>query len=69
MNTPTPPPTYPPGTWLVDIRTNKLGRCMDKCGPHIQLRAPQGGREWDAPPNALRPAHADELHREGIASC
>jgi hypothetical protein len=50
------------GTYAVDTRTNRVGQVMGHEGPYVQLRPPGGGREWDVPPEAVRPASVrDEL--------
>ncbi|MFE0046251.1 hypothetical protein [Streptomyces albireticuli] len=56
-----------PPAWVVDTRKGRLGQRMDKVGPYVQLRAPGGGREWDADPDALRPASISEMRRAGVA--
>jgi hypothetical protein len=46
----------------VDTRNDQVGVVMGHEGPYVQLRPPQGGREWDVPPNQLRePTCAEEL--------
>lgn len=50
------------GIVLVDRRTDRVGVVMGHEGPYVQLRPPRGGREWDAPPEELRPpTQAEEL--------
>ncbi|WP_105971828.1 hypothetical protein [Streptomyces geranii] len=44
------------GTYVMDTRAGKVGLVMGHEGPYVQLRSYGGGREWDAPPNTLRPA-------------
>lgn len=44
------------GSYVMDTRTGKVGLVMGHEGPYVQLRSYGGGREWDAAPNALRPA-------------
>ncbi|MEU7163662.1 hypothetical protein AB0A70_03265 [Streptomyces morookaense] len=48
------------GSLMVDTRTERLGVVMAKEGGVCQLRPPRGGREWDVPPKALRPATAED---------
>ncbi|OEU95774.1 hypothetical protein [Streptomyces oceani] len=48
------------GSYAVDTRTNVVGEVMDSRGPYVQLRPPAGGREWDVPLEALRPARTRE---------
>ncbi len=60
MTTPTPDPgglTISPhtGALLVDRRNGKVGVVMGHVGPYVQLRPPRGGREWDVPPEDVRP--------------
>lgn len=51
-----------PGALLVDQRNGQVGVVMGHVGPYVQLRPPQGGREWDVPPEQLRPpTQAEEL--------
>lgn len=40
--------------YVVDTRTGAVGRVVGPSGGYVRLRAPGGGREWDAPPEALR---------------
>ncbi|MDX3453221.1 hypothetical protein PV396_14875 [Streptomyces sp. ME02-8801-2C] len=44
------------GTYVMDARTGKVGIVMGHEGCYVQLRSYGGGREWDAAPEALRPA-------------
>ncbi|MEU5311851.1 hypothetical protein [Streptomyces sp. NPDC021562] len=46
----------PVGSCAVDTRTGRLGIVMGHEGPYVQLRPYGGGREWDARPDAVRPA-------------
>lgn len=55
-----------PGEYAVDSRDGRLGRVMGRVGPYVQLRPPGGGREWDCPPDALRPAPAGEVLRARV---
>ncbi len=48
-------PALNPGTPALDTRTGCLGIVMGTEGPYIQLRPQGGGREWDCPPDRLRP--------------
>ncbi|MFJ3804611.1 hypothetical protein ACIPSJ_51150 [Streptomyces sp. NPDC090088] len=55
-------PQYERGTLMVDKRNDQVGTVMGRTGPYVQLRPPQGGREWDVPPQQLRPpTQAEEL--------
>lgn len=60
--------SYRPGVYVVDRRTNKLGRVMGREGPYMQLRPPGGGTEWDCPPDAARLATEQERRDAGIAA-
>ncbi|MCT9084456.1 hypothetical protein [Streptomyces fulvoviolaceus] len=42
------------GSLMVDTRNDQVGVVMGHEGPYVQLRPPQGGREWDVPPDRLR---------------
>ncbi|GAA2913762.1 hypothetical protein GCM10020221_06810 [Streptomyces thioluteus] len=53
--------TYREGAYVVDTRSAKLAQVMARMGPRVYVRPPGGGREWDAPPEALRPATREEL--------
>lgn len=51
------------GTLMADARTDRIGRVMGNEGRYVQLRPPQGGKEWDVPPEALRePTPEEALH-------
>lgn len=45
---------------VFDTELNKVGYVKGHEGPYVQLRPPGGGREWDAKPEALRPATGEE---------
>lgn len=50
------------GAVAVDRRNGKVGVVMGHVGPYVQLRPPRGGREWDVPPEDVRPpTPAEEL--------
>ncbi|WKK27795.1 hypothetical protein QZH56_15025 [Streptomyces olivoreticuli] len=49
------------GSYVVDVRTDRIGRVMGDAGPYLQLRPPAGGREWDVEPGDTRPATDSEL--------
>ncbi|WP_406373792.1 hypothetical protein [Streptomyces sp. NBC_01550] len=50
------------GALVVDRRSGKVGVVMGHVGPYVQLRPPGGGREWDVPPQEVRPpTSAEEL--------
>lgn len=50
------PATYEPGTLLYDAVSGQVGAYQDRSGPYALLRPVGGGREWQAKPEALRPA-------------
>jgi hypothetical protein len=55
------------GAYAVDTRSGRLGRVMGHEGPYVQLRPVGGGREWDAPPEVIRPATLGERLSAGTA--
>ncbi|GGT47920.1 hypothetical protein [Streptomyces purpureus] len=50
----------PVGSYVVEIRTGRVGRVMGHVGPYVQLRPFGGGREWDCDPEGVRMATAAE---------
>lgn len=60
------PMTYRPGAFVIDTRTATLVQVMGHLGPHVQVRQPGGGREWDVPPEVLRLAGREEREAAGI---
>ncbi|MFF7181390.1 hypothetical protein [Streptomyces sp. NPDC008121] len=50
----------PIGSYVVDIRTGRVGTVMGHEGPYLQLRPLGGGREWDAEPEGVREATSGE---------
>ncbi|MEU7164296.1 hypothetical protein AB0A70_06575 [Streptomyces morookaense] len=58
--------TYRVGAYVVDQRTGTLAQVMGHIGPRVQIRRPDGGREWEAPPHALRLATRDECIAAGV---
>ncbi|WP_171167496.1 hypothetical protein [Streptomyces sp. I05A-00742] len=58
--------TYREGAYVVDTRSAKLAQVMARVGPRVYVRPPGGGREWEAPPEALRLATRDEQMAAGI---
>ncbi|MER7841306.1 hypothetical protein ABTY98_36855 [Streptomyces sp. NPDC096040] len=48
------------GTVVYDTRMNKVGEYQGKAGPYASLRPLGGGREWEARPESIRPATAEE---------
>ncbi|GAA0487453.1 hypothetical protein ABZ951_05465 [Streptomyces sp. NPDC046215] len=57
----------PPVSYVVDTRTGRLGQVMDRHAGYLQLRPPQGGVEWDCPPEHTRPASEAETLRARVA--
>ncbi|WP_030777404.1 hypothetical protein [Streptomyces sp. NRRL S-920] len=49
------------GAMVIDTARQRLGRVMDHLGTRLQLRPPNGGREWDADPAYVRPAMEHEI--------
>ncbi|WP_431980612.1 hypothetical protein [Streptomyces qinglanensis] len=60
--------SYRNGVYVVDRRTNRVGKVMDTHGTYMQLRPPRGGTEWDCPPAAARLATQAECHDAGITA-
>ncbi|WP_372408349.1 hypothetical protein [Streptomyces luteireticuli] len=52
--------SYREGTYVVDTRTATLAQVMATVGRSVYVRPPGGGREWEAPPEALRLATREE---------
>ncbi|MGW4912497.1 DUF7848 domain-containing protein [Streptomyces sp. NPDC004270] len=48
------------GTVVYDPRTDKVGEYRGNAGPYALLRPLGGGREWEARPESVRPATAEE---------
>ncbi|MFC5724458.1 hypothetical protein ACFP1Z_30315 [Streptomyces gamaensis] len=44
------------GSYVVDLRQDRIGQVMGHQGPYVQLRPLRGGREWDVRPDDVRPA-------------
>ncbi|MFE1878562.1 hypothetical protein [Streptomyces diastatochromogenes] len=55
-----------PGTLLYDPATDRIGEHQDRSGPYAMLRPVGGGREWQADPDALRPATDRERLHAGV---
>ncbi|MBB5119931.1 hypothetical protein AF335_13370 [Streptomyces eurocidicus] len=62
-----PVPPAGPVSYAVDTRTDRLGQVMDRHAGRLQLRPPQGGVEWDCPPEYARPASEAETLRARVA--
>lgn len=56
------------GDIVEDTHLNRVGKVMGHEGPYVQLRPIGGGREWDADPDALRPATLAERLSAGVAA-
>ncbi|GGU08068.1 MULTISPECIES: hypothetical protein [Streptomyces] len=50
----------PIGSYVVEIRTGRVGTVMGHEGPYLQLRPLGGGREWDCEPEGVRAATVSE---------
>jgi len=48
------------GALVYDPGTQRVGEYRDTTGPYAMLRPVGGGREWQADPERIRPATADE---------
>lgn len=55
------------GTLVLDTRTARLGRVMAAQNGRLYLRAVSGGREWEAEPEEVRRADANEELRARVA--
>jgi len=51
---------------MYDPVTRKVGEYQDKAGPYAMLRPVGGGREWEADPEQIRPATAEERLSSGV---
>jgi hypothetical protein len=50
------------GALALDVKRDRVGVVMARQGGRVFLRPPQGGREWEALPEDVRPAQLlDEL--------
>ncbi|MFI9305273.1 hypothetical protein [Streptomyces triculaminicus] len=52
--------TYREGTYVIDALSGTLARVMGVVGPRVRVRRPDGGREWEVVPQALRLATREE---------
>ncbi|WP_127357424.1 hypothetical protein [Actinacidiphila soli] len=57
----------PVGTLAVDTRRDEVGEVRGHVGPYVQLRPVDGGCEWDARPEDLRPLSAAETLSRRVA--
>jgi hypothetical protein len=64
-----PQPAYVPadGDTVLDVRTQKVGRVMGHEGPRYQLRPVNGGKEWEAEPDHIRPASRTDVPTTAVA--
>ncbi|MGA6226778.1 DUF6415 family natural product biosynthesis protein [Streptomyces umbrinus] len=56
------------GDTVEDIQRQTIGRVMGFVGPYVQLRPVDGGREWDARREWLRPVSLTEALSAGVAA-
>jgi hypothetical protein len=56
------------GEIVEDTGAQRIGRVMGFEGPYVQLRPVDGGREWDARSDRLRPATLAEALSAGVAA-
>ncbi|MFA3843316.1 hypothetical protein [Streptomyces aureus] len=61
-----PHPPIALGALVLDTQTDRVGVVMGRVGPHLQLRPPGGGVEWDAPPDAVLTAGTLEILRAKV---
>ncbi|MFE9398411.1 hypothetical protein [Streptomyces flavidovirens] len=54
------------GEYAIDMRDGRMGRVMGRVGPYVQLRPPGGGKEWDCPPEDVRPVALGEVLRARV---
>jgi hypothetical protein len=52
--------TPPIGSYVVDIRTGRVGRLVGRSGASLRLRPVGGGRVWECEADQARPATAAE---------
>jgi hypothetical protein len=55
------------GSLVLDEKRDRVGVVMDRQGGRVYLRPPQGGREWEAAPEDVRPARAGDELRARVA--
>ncbi|MGW0824074.1 hypothetical protein [Streptomyces sp. NPDC002845] len=56
------------GDTVEDTQRQTIGRVMGFVGPNVQLRPVDGGREWDAHQDRLRPVPLTEALSVGVAA-
>lgn len=55
------------GTLVLDTARDEIGRVMGHMGPYVQLRPRDGGCEWDARPENVRPLSTAESLSDRVA--
>ncbi|MFF4409016.1 hypothetical protein ACFY2W_31800 [Streptomyces sp. NPDC001262] len=55
------------GALVLDTRRDLIGEVMDAVGGRVILRAPGGGREWEALPCDIRPATSTDALSAKVA--
>ncbi|MGK5640567.1 hypothetical protein ACSNOK_19965 [Streptomyces sp. URMC 126] len=58
--------TYRTGTFVVDVRENRLVQVIGAAEGRVQVRRPGGGLEWEVPPSVLRLATREERNAAGL---
>ncbi|KAB7849916.1 hypothetical protein [Streptomyces mobaraensis] len=58
--------TYRTGTYVVDVRENRLVQVIGAAEDRVQVRRPGGGLEWEVPPSVLRLATREERNAAGL---
>ncbi|TQK49782.1 hypothetical protein FBY35_0044 [Streptomyces sp. SLBN-118] len=58
-----------PGTLMVDSSRDRVGEFRGVAGPYWSLRPTNGGTEWEAEPEHVRPADPIERLQAEIARC
>ncbi|MFS8200612.1 putative ATP-grasp-modified RiPP [Streptomyces sp. CWNU-52B] len=56
------------GDTVEDTQRQAIGRVMGFVGPYVQVRPVDGGREWDALPDRLRPVPLTKMLSVGVAA-
>ncbi|MFG2191974.1 hypothetical protein [Streptomyces sp. NPDC048639] len=58
-----PSESPPVGQLAFDRRYGRVGIVMDAQAGRVYLRRPEGGREWEASPEDVRPARSEDRGR------
>ncbi|WP_149181565.1 hypothetical protein [Streptomyces sp. TRM49041] len=61
------PRVWEPGETARDSATGRVGRVMGHVGPRYQLRPLNGGKEWEAEPDDMRPAMQSDALSGAVA--